>query len=137
MLVDKFLYMMPEDQDMLRECMRRKSLMDEFLEVSPNLFSADWFQQNARLFIEVCKLHGTTAIQHHNQLVERYITKPSANIAQQHLDKITASGPPLSVLLDELKKLRDRRAAHQRDDIRTRFSDINLLKSRLAGGKGA
>ena len=137
MLVDKFLYMMPEDQDMLRECMRRKSLMDEFLEVSPNLFSADWYQQNAGLFLEVCKLHGTTAIQHHNQLVERYITKPSANIAQQHLDKITASGPPLSVLLDELKKLRDRRAAHQRDDIRTRFSDINLLKSRLAGGKGA
>jgi hypothetical protein len=135
MLVDKFLYMMPEDQDMLRECMRRKSLMDEFLEVSPNLFSADWFQQNASLFLEVCKLHGTTAIQHHNQLVERYITKPSANIAQQHLDKITASGPPLSVLLDELEKLRDRRAAHQRDDIRTRFSDINVLKSRLAGAK--
>jgi hypothetical protein len=34
-------------------------------------------------------------------------------------------------LLDTLEKLRDRRAAHQRDDIRTRYADIELLKNSL------
>ncbi len=130
MLVDKFLYMMPEDQLILRDCMRRTSIMDDFLKAH-NDHQHEWYQQNLPLFLEVCKLHGTTAIQHHNQLVERYITKPSAGIAQQHLDKITASGPPLHVLLDTLEKLRDRRAAHQRDDIRTRYADIELLKNSL------
>jgi hypothetical protein len=47
---------------------------------------------------------------------------------QQHLSKITASGPPLHVLLDSLEKLRDRRAGAQRNDIKTRFDDLNTLK---------
>jgi hypothetical protein len=34
----------------------------------------------------------------------------------------------LNVLLDSLEKLRDRRAAAKRDDIKTRFDDLNLLK---------
>ncbi|WP_299080590.1 monodechloroaminopyrrolnitrin synthase PrnB family protein [uncultured Paraglaciecola sp.] len=130
MLVDKFLYMMPEDQLILRECMRSTSLMEDFLHAQ-DCQQQSWYQQNLGLFLDVCKAHGKTAIQHHNQLVERYISKPSAGIAQQHMDKITASGPPLHVLLDELEKLRDRRAAHQRDDIRTRYADIQTLKSTL------
>ena len=48
------------------------------------------------------------------------------------MQKLTASGPPLHELLDTLQKLRDRRAAHQRDDIRTRYADIEALKSSLA-----
>ena len=36
--------------------------------------------------------------------VERYITKPSAGVAQQHMQKLTASGPPLHVLLGTLAK---------------------------------
>lgn len=130
MLVDKFLYMMPEDQLILRECMRSTSLMDNFLDARSG-HQQQWYQQNLRVFLEVCKLHGKTAIQHHNQLVERYIAKPSAGIAQQHMAKITASGPPLHELLDTLEKLRDRRAAHQREDIRTRYADIETLRSSL------
>ncbi|MFT5277582.1 MAG: hypothetical protein ACI97K_001374 [Glaciecola sp.] len=130
MLVDKFLYMMPEDQLILRECMRGTSIMDEFLGAH-DCHQQQWYQKNLSLFLDVCKLHGKTAIQHHNQLVERYITKPSAGIAQQHMEKITASGPPLHELLNTLEKLRDRRAANQRDDIRTRYADIEALKSTL------
>jgi hypothetical protein len=47
---------------------------------------------------------------------------------QQHMSKVTASGPPLHVLLDSLEKLRDKRASAKRDDIKTRYDDINLLK---------
>ncbi|WNC67955.1 DUF1864 family protein [Thalassotalea nanhaiensis] len=130
MLVDKFLYMMPEDQLILRDTMRRSSIMDDFLNVNA-CHKQSWYQENLSLFLEVCKLHGTTAIQHHNQLVGKYISKPSAGMAEQHMDKITASGPPLHVLLDSLEKLRDRRAAHKRDDIRTRYADIQTLKNSI------
>jgi hypothetical protein len=127
MLVDKFLYMMPEDQQILREAMRMQSLMDDFLEAE-QYKNTKWFQKHGKLFIQVCKLHGDTAIGHHNQLVEKFIAQPSQHMQQQHMSKVTASGPPLPVLLDSLAKLRDRRAAAKRDDINTRFDDLNTLK---------
>ncbi|MEQ3513312.1 monodechloroaminopyrrolnitrin synthase PrnB family protein [Pseudoalteromonas sp. BZB3] len=131
MLVDKFLYMMPEDQQILRDCMRRTSLMDLFLNLESQ-HSASWYQENVSLFLEVCELHGKGATQHHNQLVEKYIAQPSNSMSEQHLDKVTASGPPLSVLLGSLEKLRDRRAANQREDIFTRYHDIQKLKAMLS-----
>mgnify|MGYP005989558517 CR=1 FL=1 len=130
MLVDKFMYMMPEDQQILRDCMRRRSLMDDFLEASQHV-NQDWYQENLTLFLEVCEMHGDTAIQHHNQLVTKYIAQPSINMQEKHLDKVTASGPPLPVLINSLEKLRDRRCAAKREDIRTRYDDIKLLKATL------
>lgn len=127
MLVDKFLYMMPEDQQILRESMRMTSIMDDFLAAEAERDS-EWLQTNLKLFIQVCKLHGDTAIGHHNQLVSKYIAQPSQHMQQQHMDKVTASGPPLHVLLNSLEQLRDRRAAAKRDDIRTRFDDLTKLK---------
>lgn len=130
MLVDKFLYMMPEDQSILRDCMRMTSIMDDFLAAS-EYKDQSWYQDNLKLFLAVCESHGETAIQHHNQLVTKYIAVPSTSMAQQHISKITASGPPLHALLDALEKLRDRRAAAQRIDMRTRYDDIKLLKTTL------
>ncbi|NMR27678.1 DUF1864 family protein [Pseudoalteromonas sp. NEC-BIFX-2020_015] len=127
MLVDKFLYMMPEDQQTLRESMRMPSIMDDFLAAGSERDS-QWFQTNAQLFIQVCKLHGDTAIGHHNQLVSKFIAQPAQQMQQQHINKVTASGPPLHILLDSLEQLRDRRAAAQRDDIKTRFDDLTQLK---------
>ena len=129
MLVDKFLYMVPEDQSILRDCMRRTSIMDDFLDAE--ISNKAWYKNNLTLFLEICQLHGDAATQHHNQLVEKYIAKPSTSLKGSQLDNITASGPPLEVLLDSLEKLRDRRAAANRDDIRTRFKDIQILKKRL------
>ena len=73
-------------------------------------------------------MHGKTAQQHHNQLVEKYIAVPANSMNQEHMDKLTASGPPLNVLLGALEKLKDRRNAVKRDDIATRFDDIQQLK---------
>jgi hypothetical protein len=130
MLVDKFLYMMPEDQDMLRHCMRLPNYMDEFLAATDQR-NEQWFQTNLHLFLSVCKLHGETATQHHNQLVNTYISEPSSTLPQRHLDKLTASGPPIEVLINSLEKLRDRRTAANRPDLRTRYSDIERLKAAL------
>jgi hypothetical protein len=122
--------MMPEDQRILRDCMRRTSIIDDFLDAQLDA-EEKWYQTNLTMFLEVCQMHGETAIQHHNQLVEKYIAKPSESLKESHLDKVTASGPPLSVLLSGLEKLRNRRAAVKRKDLRTRFDDIQTLKASL------
>jgi selenocysteine lyase/cysteine desulfurase len=129
MLVDKFMYMMPEDQAILRDCMRRSSFMDDFINASDA--NQTWYKQNLSLFLELCKLHGDAARQHHNQLVKKYIATPSSALKESQLDNITASGPPLEILINSLEKLRDRRAAADRDDIPTRYKDIKILKNKL------
>jgi len=134
LLVDKFLYMMPEDQSRLRDAMRRRSLLDSFLGLMSSDGSEEWFQKNARVFLEVCEVHGQTAAQHHDQLVSKFIEAPAKALPEAFLKNITASGPPLDVLLRSLEKLRDLRLAAERDDIPSRHADIRKLKERLRHG---
>ena len=131
LLVDKMLFMPPTDQASLRDCMRRRSLLSQFLDVAPNSAKEPWFIKNATAFLEVCRLHGATAAQHHDRLVTRFIEKPSKTLSKDKLSQVTASGPPLEVLLRSLEVLRDMRLATNRKDIRTSFSDIEKLKSYL------
>ncbi|GAC19944.1 PrnB family protein [Paraglaciecola arctica] len=130
LLVDKFLYMMPEDQTLLRDCMRRESIMNDFL-IAKDCSDQDWYQANLKQFLIACELHGETANQHHEQLVNKYITQPSTDLSQAHLKTVTASGPPLAALLSGLEKLKDKRMANERSDILTRFEDLNSLKASL------
>ncbi len=88
-----------------------------------------WFQQNARAFLEVCDLFARTASQHHDMLVKRFIEQPASNLPAQDLQGITASGPPLPVLLRSLETLRDLRVAAKRDDLITRHDDLAKLRS--------
>jgi hypothetical protein len=128
LLVDKMLFMLPGDQARLRECMTRTSLLDELLSLSEDYQHADWFQRNARAYLEVCDLFGQAAAQHHDGLVRRFIEGPAANLNEQGLEGITASGPPLPVLLRSLEVLRDLRLAADRTDIATRHDDLARLR---------
>jgi hypothetical protein len=128
LLVDKMLFMLPSDQARLRDCMTRTSLLDELLSLIDEHQDADWFQQNARAYLEVCDLFGQSAAQHHDGLVKRFIESPAANLGQQSLEGITASGPPLPVLLRSLEVLRDLRVAADRRDIATRHDDLARLR---------
>ena len=130
-LVDKFLFMLPEEQQLLRDCMRRKSFMDQFLEEMPRNSNREWFQNNLRSYLEVVDIHGVSAASHHDKLVHRFIEKPAAELPEEGLVNITASGPPLPVLLNALEKLRDLRLAADRDDIPSRYHDLQKLKSCL------
>ena len=112
----------------LRDCMTRTSLLDELLSLIDEHKSADWFQQNARAYLEVCDLFGQAAAQHHDGLVRRFIENPAANLSAQGLEGITASGPPLPVLLRSLEVLRDLRLAADRRDIATRHDDLGKLR---------
>ena len=128
LLVDKFLFMRPEDQLLLRDCMRRKSLLSSFLDVVAGHRNEDWFQRNASAFLDVCKAHAKVARQHHEQLVERFIVRPAAEAGLEDKADLSASGPPLPVLLKGLQVLCDLRCAAPRDDIPSRYHDITLLE---------
>jgi len=132
LLVDKFLFMRPEEQLVLRDCMRQRSLLDRLLEYVETDAESAWFQTNASLFLGVCEAHGQTAIQHHEKLVKRFIENPAFNKGLSDKSDMTASGPPLPVLLKALKKLSDLRAAADRDDIPSRFADIEKLRNSIA-----
>jgi hypothetical protein len=78
--------------------------------------------------LEVARLHGRTAEQHHDQLVRRFIEQPAEDLPPERLKSITASGPPLDVLLRSLKTLKDLRMAAERDDIPSRYRDFSRLR---------
>ena len=134
LLVDKFLFMRPEDQLILRDCMRRQSLLDSFLHASKIEGSSknNWFVRNLTLFLEVCTAHGNVAKQHHESLVSKFIDQPAAAGGLTDSSVITASGPSLPVLLNGLKKLCDMRCAlNVGNKFKTRYSDIEYLKDTL------
>ena len=131
LLVDKMSFMLPTDQARLRECMTYTSLLDELLALLPRHADADWFRRNAALYLEVCDLFGRYAAQHHDSLVKRFIEDPAAQMPRGALEGITASGPPLPVLLRSLQVLRDMRVAADRADIATRNADLARLRLAL------
>jgi hypothetical protein len=131
LLVDKFLYMMPQDQLLLRDCMRQQSMMNSFMEALPSQKNTTWFQKNVKAFLEVCEVHGEAAAQHHNQLVDKFIKEPATHLPEDKQSNLTASGPPLPVLLNALEKLRDQRTAALRNDMYTRYNDIQQLKAAI------
>ncbi len=132
LLVDKFLYMVPSDQERLRDCMRRESILDQLLVSLSSSNNSDWFEKNANMFLEVCAAHGETARQHHDQLVSRFIVKPSADLPPENMKGITASGPPLEVLIQALEKLKNQRCANNVPGIGSRYDDIQAVKTALS-----
>jgi hypothetical protein len=131
LLVDKMSFMPPTDQARLRECMRHESFLDELLALAPAHAHEKWFQHNARAYLELCEVYGRIASQHHDNLVKRFIEAPAAKLGAAHLESITASGPPLPVLLRSLEVLRDLRLAANRSDIATRHADLDRLSKML------
>jgi Domain of unknown function (DUF1864) len=127
--------MLPADQARLRDCMTRTSLLDELLALRGEHAGAVWFQQNARSYLEICDLFGKAAAQHHNGLVKRFIEGPAADLKEDNLEGITASGPPLPILLRSLELLRDLRLAVDRRDIATRHDDLAGLRSTVTGAR--
>ena len=80
------------------------------------------------MFLQVCNAHGQTAIQHHEQLVNKFIELPADDAGLVNKPGLTASGPPLPVLLKALRKLCDLRSAADRDDIPSRYREMQLLR---------
>lgn len=77
-------------------------------------------------------MHGKIASQHHEMLVAKFIEKPSAEADLQDKSDLTASGPPLPVLLKSLRHLCDLRNAADVPNIKSRFADLQRLRQSLA-----
>jgi hypothetical protein len=135
LLVDKFLFMMPDDQLILRDCMRRESLMDAFLAGLDSGSQGPYFRHNLDLFLQACEAHGATATQHHEKLVAKFIEQPAGSRGLTEQPGLTASGPPLPVLLRALRKLADMRTGADRDDIRSRHRDLQRLRAYLESSR--
>ncbi len=127
-VLEKMPYLTPDEQRRLHESFRHPNLLDSLLSQRHHAHEA-WFGAHASMFLEVCEAHGRAAAQHHDVLVANFIQAPAASIPEEYLERITASGPPLDVLVRSLADLRDRRLAAHRDDIPTRFDDIATLRS--------
>jgi hypothetical protein len=132
LLVDKMPFMLPSEQARLRECMTYRSLLDELLLLADECAREEWFQTNVRGFLRVCDLFGDYARQHHDLLVDRFITHPATGLDETHLKSVTASGPPLAVLLRALKILRDYRCAEPECESLTRHADLARLRELTA-----
>ena len=130
-LVEKFLYLRPDDQLILRDCMRRESLLEQFLAVDKSKHQSSWYQENGRQYLDVCKMHGTIASQHHEMLVAKFINQPTAAAGLADDPGLTASGPPLAELLKSLKHLCDLRNAANVQGIRSRHQDLAQLHYNL------
>ncbi|MFZ4687699.1 MAG: PrnB family protein [Polymorphobacter sp.] len=111
LITDKMSFMPPDDQARLRDCMQHPSLLDSLLAAIAAGHRTPSLERNARLLLDASALFAETARQHHDLLVDRFITAPSAGMAEAQLAQVTASGPPLAVLMTALKALRDTRNA--------------------------
>jgi hypothetical protein len=101
-LAEKYPYVPPEDQPGLRN--PPPNLLDRLEPDSPNV----------ERFLAVCRAHGAAYAFHHHRLVKPFLEAPAAHIPPDRLTKVTASGPPLEVVLATLAYLVDLRAARNR-----------------------
>lgn len=129
LLTDKMLFMLPSDQARLRDCMRYRSLMDGFLDAIAEGPLPDATASNLAQFVAVCDLFAEFARQHHDMLVDRFIVAPAAQLDAAAAAGLTASGPPLPVLVGALEHLRDLRTAAPRADIASRYADLQHLRA--------
>ena len=105
--------------------------MNLFLDEVDKNSNQEWYQKNLKAFLEVVEAHGAAYACHHNRLVNKFIQQPAAQLPEECLTNITASGPPLPILVRSLEKLRDLRLAANRNDIPSRYADLQKLKSSL------
>ncbi len=63
--------------------------------------------------------------------MRKFIEQPAVGAGVEERDGLTASGPPLPVLLKSLRKLADLRAAAERDDIPSRYREVRRIRAAL------
>jgi hypothetical protein len=101
-LAEKYPYVPPADQPALRSL--PTSLLSK---IEPS-------SANVEGFLAVCRAHGAAYAFHHHRLVRPFLVEPAETVPPDRLAKLTASGPPLDVVVAGLARLVDLRAARDR-----------------------
>ncbi|WHT20168.1 DUF1864 family protein [Crossiella sp. CA-258035] len=128
-LSEKAPYLPPEDQPLLRAAMTQQPLLTAFLRESAAPMPAQ-LRANTELFLDVCRAHAAAYTYHHHQLVKPFLEVPAQHAPPSRQDGLTASGPPLAVVIEGLARLADLRAARDRPGLSTARADLDLLRER-------
>jgi hypothetical protein len=123
-LTEKAAYVPPEDQVPLRNAGLSESILAQFTAATE---MTDQVRENARIFLDVCRLHGAAYSFHHNRLVRPFLVEPAKNAPDA--EDLTASGPPLPVVMEFLERLGDLRAARKRPGLATAHGDLVALRA--------
>lgn len=126
-LVEKYPYVPPEDQPRLRTPpVNLLTLVEET-------------GTHTEKFLAVCRAHGAAYAFHHHRLVVPFLAKPAENVPPDRLARLTASGPPLDVVLATLSRLVDLRAARDRPGTaHGRLSDLrNGARPQVSDRRGS
>ena len=130
-LADKYPYVAPGDQAPLRALSTTGSLLAQVIgELEAGGDSAP-LRENAGLLLAACRQHGAASAFHHQRLVIPFLRDPAATAPPEQHEDMTASGPPLEVVIETLARLRDLRTARRRPGIGTARDSIEQVSSLL------
>ena len=132
---DKYPYVAPEDQELLRTLVTTESLLSMIVrELEAGTPSAP-LRQNAELLLAACRQHGAATVFHHQKLVIPFLREPAAGAPPERHSDMTASGPPLEAVIETLARLRDLRAARQRPGLTTARPALDRVQALLDSGE--
>ena len=123
LLTEKYPYVPPEDQPHLRSTKADLLTAFENAERTPRL------RVNAEHFLALCRAHGAAYAFHHHRLVKPFLERPAAAAPPERQARLSASGPPLDVVIAGLARLSDLRAARDRPG--TAHARLARLRARL------
>ena len=86
LLVDKMLFMLPGGPGAAARLHDAHESSRRVARARGRHSRADWFQRNARAYLEVCDLFGRIAAQHHDELVKRFIEDPATRLPKGALE---------------------------------------------------
>jgi Domain of unknown function (DUF1864) len=128
---DKYPYVAPEDQKLLRALVTTESLLNMILCEFEAGAPSPPLRENAELLLAACRQHGAATVFHHNKLVAPFLQEPAADAPQERRSDMTASGPPLEAVIETLARLRDLRAARQRPGLVTARTALDRVRALL------
>ncbi|MEV6240768.1 monodechloroaminopyrrolnitrin synthase PrnB family protein [Lentzea sp. NPDC051838] len=131
-VLDKTPYVAPSDLPLLRDLGLLPSLLAQVEQELSAGISAP-LKENAALLLDACREHGAATVYHHNRLVLPFLQEPAAHAPEERQTDMTASGPPLEVVIETLARLRDLRAARSRPGLDTARPVIDRVRALLDG----
>ncbi|GAB3961852.1 DUF1864 family protein [Actinoallomurus acanthiterrae] len=131
-VTEKYPYVPPEDQAPLRAAALAEPLLDMILHEAASGSIGERLRLNGELFLAVCRSHAAAYTFHHHRLVKPFLERPAEDAPPERREDLTASGPPLEVVISGLARLSDLRAGRDRPGLRTAGASLNRLRALLA-----
>ncbi|MFI5523589.1 monodechloroaminopyrrolnitrin synthase PrnB family protein [Streptomyces platensis] len=135
-IADKYPYVAPEDQKLLRALPTFKPLLTTAVAELEAGVPSPPLRENAQLLLDLCRHYGAATVFHHHRLVVPFLQKPAADAPPERDSDMTASGPPLKEVVETLARLRDLRAARQRPDLVTARAALDRVGELLDDSGG-